>query len=85
MPKLFIIYSSGRWGPEKIFGYIVAKDAGCIRGTTYKVWDVIGEAEDDLQRQIKEYHEMSPRAVRITNPLGICNTRDFQRWQRRNR
>jgi len=84
MPKLLIVYILGYWGPERILGYIVVKEPfpKCLLDSTHKTWDVIGEAQSDLRKQIAEYHKTNPRAIRITNPLGIKNTRDFRKWQR---
>lgn len=84
MARLFIIYQAGRFGPEKILGYIVAHNAECILETTYLTYDIIGKVNSmgTLAQQIKEY-ETAPWAVHITNPKSIGSLQDYRKWQRR--
>lgn len=66
--KLFHIYSTGRFGPEKHFGFVIAENANCIQETTYVTFDIAKSTE--ISKMF------------WTNPLAIGSLKNYRKWQR---
>ena len=70
MVQLFHVYKFGRFGPEKHIGFILANDPGCIKTTTYCVFDIVKTKSIPLEFW--------------TNPRGIGNIKKYLKWKRSN-
>lgn len=80
---LIIVYTAGRFGPEKIHGYAVVEDAESLHETTHLTYDIVSRIDslNNLRQQIAEYKTTS-RVVHVTNPKGISNLQEYRKWQR---
>ena len=65
---LFHVYTTGRFGPEKHIGIVVADNASCIQESTYVTFDIVKST-------------VIPKDF-WTNPLAICNVNKYRRWKK---
>ena len=66
--KLFHVYTTGRFGPEKHIGFVIARDADCIQETTHVTFNISNSL-------------FVPRGF-FTNPLGIGNLNKYRKWKK---
>ena len=66
--KLFHIYSTGRFGPEKHIGFVLADNEDCLLITSYIVFDIVNDTKIP-----NEFW---------SNPKSIDNINRYRRWQR---
>ena len=65
----YIIYVSGRFGPERIIGYVYMAGRPCFKETTHLTFTIVKPGFDEQRF--------------ITNPLGISSLAEYRKWQRR--
>lgn len=64
---LLHIYSLGRFGPERQFGFVIADNADCICQTTYVSFDIV--KSKNIPNEF------------WTNPKGIGSTKKYRKWK----
>lgn len=69
--KLFHVYTTGRFGPERHVGFVIARNAGCIQETTYVTFNISNSL-------------CIPKDF-FTNPLGIGNLNEYRKWKKLHR
>ena len=63
-PKLFHVYTAGRFGPEKHVGFVWADNNECLKTTTYITFDIVKEPVIPGEEFFKNPHSLNGDAYR---------------------
>ena len=66
--NLFHIYTSGRFGPELHFGFVIADNEECFNYSTYICFDIMKSTS-------------IPNGF-FTNPKSIGNINNYRKWKK---